>query len=224
MDLTALYKISYGIYVISSKKADKFNGQIANVVFQVSSDPPIIAIVINKQNLTHEFIKESKIFTISILSKETPIEFIRDFGFKSGRKVEKFKNINYKIGITSAPYIVENSLAYIEAEVIDEIDIGTHTVFFGKIVNAEILKTGDVLTYEYYHKVKKGTAPKTAPTYIKEKPKVGKYRCSVCGYIYDENIGDPKSNIKPNVAFKDLPSDWVCPVCSASKSAFEKIS
>ncbi len=108
MNQKTFYKISYGLYVVSSRRGDKLNGQIANTVFQVTSEPPTIAVSINKQNLTHKFIEESKVFAVSILSKEAPMQFIGHFGFKSGRDIDKFKNIDYKVGVSGAPtYIKE---------------------------------------------------------------------------------------------------------------------
>ena len=118
MDKKALHKISYGLYIVSSKKGDKFNGQIANTVFQTTAEPPMVAICINKKNLTHEFIQKSKVFTISILSKETPMKFIGLFGFRSGRDLDKFKDVNYKIGIIGIPIVLDNTIGYLECEVI----------------------------------------------------------------------------------------------------------
>ncbi|MBA3044057.1 flavin reductase [archaeon] len=169
MNKKALYKVSYGMYVISSIMDEKINGQIANTVFQVTSEPPAVAVSINKQNLTHKYIQESKVFTVSILSKETPMKFIGHFGFKSGRELDKFKETDYKVGVTGAPVVLENIIGYLEAEVTDSLDAGTHTVFIGKIVDAEIIKDDEPMTYTYYHEIKKGTAPKTAPTYIRER-------------------------------------------------------
>ncbi len=169
MNKKALYKVSYGMYVISSIMDEKINGQIANTVFQVTSEPPAVAVSINKQNLTHKYIQESKVFTVSILSKETPMKFIGRFGFKSGRELDKFKETDYKVGVTGAPVVLENIVGYLEAEVTDSLDAGTHTVFIGKIVDAEIIKDDEPMTYTYYHEIKKGTAPKTAPTYIRER-------------------------------------------------------
>jgi flavin reductase (DIM6/NTAB) family NADH-FMN oxidoreductase RutF len=89
MNIKALFKLGYGVYVVTSKKGDRFNGQIANTVFQVTSEPPAVAVSINKSNLTHEFIKESRVFTASVLCEETPLTFIGRFGFKSGRDTDK---------------------------------------------------------------------------------------------------------------------------------------
>lgn len=227
MNSKTLYKISYGLYVVSSKKDGKFNGQIANTVFQITAEPPVIAVSINKKNLTYEFIQKSKVFTVSILSKETPMRFIGHFGFKSGRELDKFKDLNYKVGMSGAPFILENTIGYIEAELIGNNDVGTHTIFIGKVIDAQIIKDDEPMTYAYYHEVKRGTSPSSAPTYIKEekkkeKGKMIKYKCTVCGYIYDPEKGDSDSGIKPGTPFEDLPDDWVCPVCGASKDAFEK--
>ncbi len=168
MNLKTLHKISYGLYVVSSKRDEKFNGQIANTVFQVTAEPPAIAVSINKENLTHEFIRKSKVFTVSILAKETPMEFIGKFGFKSGKEIEKFKEVNHKVGVTGAPVVMVNTIGYLEAEVINSLDVGTHTLFIGKVVEAQIIKDEEPMTYAYYHEVKRGTTPETAPVYIRK--------------------------------------------------------
>ena len=169
MNLKALHGCSYGLYVISSRKGDRLNGQIANTVFQITSEPPTIAVSINKQNLTHEFISESKVFTASILSRDTPLSFIGHFGFKSGREVDKFKDINYRLGETKAPIILDHTIGYLEARMTNQVDVGTHTIFIGEIVGADVLKEGEPMTYAYYQQVKRGTTPKTAPSYIEER-------------------------------------------------------
>ena len=169
MNLKALHKLSYGLYVVGSRKGDKLNGQIANTVIQVTSEPPTIAVSINKNNLTHEFITESKAFTASVLSRETPLSFIGHFGFKSGRDIDKLDGINYKIGETRAPVAIDHAIAYLEARVIQQIDVGTHTIFIGELVEADVIREGEIMTYDYYHQVKRGTTPKTAPVYIEEK-------------------------------------------------------
>ncbi|MFW6102113.1 MAG: flavin reductase family protein [Chloroflexota bacterium] len=168
MDLKVLRNCTYGLYVIGSRKGDRLNGQIANTVFQVTSEPPTIAVSINRQNLTHEFISESKVFTASILSQDTPLSFIGHFGFKSGREVDKLKDVNYKLGETEAPIVLDHSLAYLEAKVINQVDVGAHTIFVGELVGADVLNEGEPMTYAYYHQVKRGTTPKTAPSYIKK--------------------------------------------------------
>ncbi|HIH97901.1 MAG TPA: High molecular weight rubredoxin [Thermoplasmata archaeon] len=230
MDPKTFHKVSYGLYVVSSKMGEKFNGQIANTVTQVTSDPPKIAVVINKQNLTSDFIRESNVFTVSILSKTSPMKFIGHFGFKSGRELDKFEGMGYKVGVTGAPIITENTIAYLEAEVVDSLDVGTHTIFIGKVVEAEIVgEYKEPMTCAYYHEVKRGKLPKSAPTYIKEEVKeikevvkMDKYVCLVCGYVYDPEKGDPDSGIKSGTPFEELPEDWVCPICGAGKDEFKK--
>lgn len=166
MDLSALYKLGYGMYIVGSYKGDKLNAQIANTVFQITSEPPTVAVSINKSNLTNEYIKASKVFSASVLCQETPLSYIGGFGFKSGRDVDKLANVNYRIGETKAPVVIDNATAYLEAEVIQEIDVGTHTLFIGRVVAAEVLTNEICMTYDYYHQVKRGTTPKTAPSYI----------------------------------------------------------
>ncbi len=227
MNPKALHKLSYGLYVVSSRKGDRLNGQIANTVFQVTSEPPTIAVSINKNNLTHEFITKSRVFTASVLCQDTPLSFIGRFGFKSGRDIDKFEGINYKIGETQAPVVIDNAVAYLEAKVVQEVDMGTHTIFIGELVGADIITAEECMTYEYYHQVKRGTTPKTAPVYVGEKKEEVvqsvKYQCAVCGYIYDPELGDPDGDIKPGTPFEEIPDDWVCPVCGAAKSEFERI-
>jgi ferric-chelate reductase [NAD(P)H] len=168
MNVQALHKMAYGMYVVCSRKDDKFNGQLCNTVFQVCSEPPIVAMALNKQNLTNEFVGSSKVFTVSILSKETPLNFIGNFGFKSGRDVDKLKDVKYKMGEVGAPIVLDNAVAYIEAKVVNRLDVSTHTIFVGELVAADVIREGEPMTYDYYHQVKRGTTPKTAPTYIKE--------------------------------------------------------
>jgi rubredoxin len=184
-------------------------------------------VCINKKNLTHEFIKDSGVFTVSILSQDTPLGFIGGFGFKSGRETNKFDGVNYKLGATQAPVVLDHALAYLEAKVITDVDAGTHTDFIGEVVAAEVLNNGEPMTYAYYHQVKRGTTPKTSPSYVaerKEAPvKMAKYECNVCGYIYDPEAGDPENGVPAGTPFEKLPEDWVCPMCGAAKDEFTKV-
>jgi flavin reductase (DIM6/NTAB) family NADH-FMN oxidoreductase RutF len=169
MNTKTLHKLGYGMYVVSSKNGDRINGQTANTVFQITSEPPTVAVSINKLNLTHEFIAASKVFTVSILSQDTPLSFIGHFGFKSGNAVDKFKDVNHRLGATKAPIVTEHTLAYLEAKVINQLDVGTHTIFVGEVSEADIMMEGEPMTYAYYQQVKRGTTPSKAPSYIKTK-------------------------------------------------------
>ncbi|MBO8183359.1 MAG: flavin reductase [Archaeoglobus sp.] len=166
MNPEALYKISYGLYVVTSQKNGKLSGQIANTVFQLSSDPILIAACLNKENFTNECVSETKAFAVSVLSKDTPMQFIGRFGFRSGRDFDKFEGVNYKIGKTGVPIVLDNTVAYLEVKVKDTMDAGTHTLFVGEVVDAEIVEDKEVMTYDYYHRVKQGKTPKTATVYI----------------------------------------------------------
>jgi len=169
MDSKAFYKLGYGLYIVASHQGDKLNGQIANTVFQVTSEPPIIAVSINKQNLTWEYIKASGVFSVSVLCQDTPLPFIGRFGFKSGRLADKMADLNYRVGKTGAPVVLENTNALFEARVVNSVDVVTHTIFIGEITDSEVLNDKPSLTYEYYQQVKRGMTPKTAPSYIAEK-------------------------------------------------------
>jgi len=227
MNKVALYKITYGLYIVTSGQGGKFNGQIANSMFQVTSNPGSVAISINKENYTHELIKLSRKFVISILAQSAPMNFIGLFGFKSGRDINKLENIKTKPGVTKVPIVLENTVAYIEVELDKELDCGTHTIFVGNIVEGDVIDNEEPMTYAYYQQVKGGKSPKTAPTYVQEAPAAApqaaaSYVCSVCGYVYDPAKGDPDSGIAPGTRFEDIPDSWACPVCGADKSKFEK--
>ena len=229
MNSKALYKLSYGLYVISSVNGTKLNGQIANTVFQISSEPLTIAISINKQNLTHEYLEKSGVFSVCVLPVTTPLDLIGHFGFKSGRDVDKFAGVPYRTGVTGAPILLENSIGYLEAKVTQHLDVATHTLFIGEVVEAEVLAEAEPMTYAYYQAVKRGLVPPTAPTYLKpEVTPAGtlgeKYKCSLCGYIYDPAQGDPASGQPAGTLFRALPEDWVCPICGAGKEEFEPLS
>ncbi|MHB8127174.1 MAG: rubredoxin [Desulfitobacteriaceae bacterium] len=236
MDSKIFYKLSYGLYLIGSTKEGRFNGQIANTVFQISSEPATIAVSLNKNNLTNEFIKTSKVFSVSVLPKSAALDFIGHFGFKTGREIDKYQTISFKQGITGAPVLLEQTVGYLEAEVISSLDVETHTVFIGKVINAEVFCDEDPMTYAYYQQVKRGSVPPAAPTHIKEEKrdenkvaekkentKMKKFQCIVCGYIYDPAQGDPDSGIAPGTAFEDIPDDWLCPVCGVAKDQFEAV-
>ncbi len=232
MDKKALQKINYGLYVVCSKYDGKENGQIANAVFQVTSEPPTLAISIHRKNLTHELIKKSNAYTLSILGQQTPMSFIGTFGFKCGRDIDKMTGVTFKTAKTKIPVVTDYTVAFIEVKVTKKIDVGTHTIFVGDVINADVLTDDIPMTYEYYHRIKGGFAPSTAPTYIdkqeekkekkdKEEKPMEKYVCTVCGYVYDPKKGDPDSGINPGTSFDEIPDDWVCPVCGATKDAFE---
>lgn len=164
----ALWDISYGVYIVTSLMGDKKNGQIVTTAFQVTSDPPKVAVCINKQTLTHQYISSSKKMGICVLEQDTPMTFIGTWGFKSGRDIDKFQDVNYKTGDnTGLPLVLDNVLSVMELEVSSEQDVGTHTIFIGDVLSTEVIKDGTKLTYEYYQKEKKGKSPKTAPTYNK---------------------------------------------------------
>ncbi len=168
MDKRAFFKISCGVYIVTSAMDGKYNGQIANTVFQVSSEPPTLAVCINRQNLTHEFVSSSKFLAVSVLSESAPMATIGLFGFKSGKDVNKFEKLNYRVGVTGAPIVLDSAVAYFEIKITDRIECGTHDIFVGEVVEAAGLSDDPPMTYAFYHQVKGGKSPKAAPTYIKE--------------------------------------------------------
>jgi flavin reductase (DIM6/NTAB) family NADH-FMN oxidoreductase RutF/rubredoxin len=230
MNPKALQQISYGMYILTSGKDGKLNGQIANAVLQATADPVTVAVCVSHENLTHEFIEHSKVFTLSVLSEDAPMNLIAGFGYRSGRDHDKFQGVSFREGRNGAPIVLDSTVAFLECELIDQMDLGSHTMFAGRLIDGDLLSDKDPMTYAYYHTVKGGKSPKNAPSYVHEESStaeegVGKmirYVCSVCGYVYDPEKGDPNAGIEPGTSFQDLPDGWVCPVCGAAKGKFEK--
>lgn len=228
VDGRALWTISYGMYIVTARSGGRANGQIANTVFQVTADPPRVAIAINKENFTHQLIREGGWFGVSVLDESAPMDLIGLFGFKSGREVDKLGQVGSREG-QRVPLVTDCAVSVSEARVLQELDTGTHTVFVGEIVGAEMVTGAPPLTYAEYH-ARKGRAPKTAPTYQAEVrveatqvvAAAPSYDCGVCGHTYDPALGDPEHGIAPGTPFESLPDDWVCPVCGAGKDAFSK--
>ena len=161
--------LSYGLYIVTSMDEGRLNGQVINTLIQVTSDPPRVAIIINKKNYTHELILKSKVFSASVLEESTPMTFIGPFGFRSGRDIDKFSKVGLKKGVTGCPLVTEHALSVLEAEVIDQVDLGSHTVFIGNVLSSEVLKEGTPITYQYYHQILRGKSLPNAPTYEAEK-------------------------------------------------------
>jgi rubredoxin/flavin reductase (DIM6/NTAB) family NADH-FMN oxidoreductase RutF len=223
----ALHHVGYGLYVVTSHRDGRANGQIANAVMQVCAEPNAIAVCLNKKNLTHEYVSASRVFVAAVLSESAPLPFIGRFGFKSGRDTDKLKGLDMLTGVTGVPVVTQHCTAFLEAEVERELDVWTHTLFVGRLVGARILTGERPMSYAYYHDIKRGVTPPTAPSFVAHRKEAStvskqKYKCTVCGYIYDPAVGDPDNGVAPGTAFEALPADWVCPVCGAAKSEFEK--
>lgn len=217
--MEALIDITYGMYVVTTNHNDRNVGCFVNTVSQVTALNPIISVSINKENYTREALKDVKKFAISILSEKTSPDVIRNFGFFSSREIDKFKETKYE-EIDGVPVVTDNICGYAICEVIDIIDAETHDVFLARVLETKKVNNFVPMTYKYYHEVIKGRAPKTAPTYIQEKQEEpvkegAKYRCIVCGHIYDER--------KEKIKFEDLPADWKCPICGVGKDKFKKV-
>jgi flavin reductase (DIM6/NTAB) family NADH-FMN oxidoreductase RutF len=231
MNIEAYYKITYGLYVVSSVMNKKLNGYVSNTVFQVTAEPARFAIACSKNNHTAEMIQQSKVFSISALMQEARADIIGTFGYRSGKDTDKFAKFNFKTGKTGSPVLLDDTLAWFECKVVQTVDAGSHLLFIGEVVDGDLLDgAGEPLTYAYYREVKKGKAPKNAPTYIDAEKlknqvsadKPDKYYCTACGYIYDPALGDPEHGIPAGTRFEELPETWVCPVCGTEKADFVK--
>ncbi len=206
MDATAMYKLTYGLFVVTVDGKEKQNGCITNTVMQVTSNPNRISVAINKANLTHDLVMENRKFNVSILSQEAPFEVYKRFGFQSGRDVDKFAGYTgYQKALNDVYYITEGTNAYISAWVEQTIDLGTHTLFIAMVTNMETLSNVPSVTYEYYQNHVK---PKPAAV-AEKKDGQGVWRCKICGYEY---VGE------------ELPEDFICPICKHPASDFEKVN
>ncbi|MEX0596353.1 MAG: flavin reductase [Candidatus Paceibacterota bacterium] len=232
MNIESFFKISYGLYVVTSKSGSKLNGYISNTVFQVTADPAQFAISCSKNNFTNNMIAESKAFSFSVLEKDTGPNIIGAFGYRSGKDTEKFADVKFKTGQTGVPILLDNTIAWFECRVVNSFDVGSHILYIGQLVDYELcMADRDPLTYTYYREVKKGKAPKNAPTFIdenkqkadSEEKKAEKYYCPACGYVYDPAMGDPDGGIAPRTRFEEIPDNWVCPVCGTEKGDFVRV-
>ena len=226
INFETLFRISYGLYIVSSGDKNRGNGFISNTVFQVTSEPPKFAICCNKDNYTAEFIIRTGTFSVSVLHTSAAPDLFGRFGYRSGKDFDKLERLNVRYGeSTGVPIVLNDSIAFLECRLVQTVDVGTHLIFIGELLNSEILDDSkEPITYMYYRQVRKGVAPKNAPTYIdksKLEPKIQasalkKYECTACGYIYDEAIEGKK--------FTDLPPDWVCPSCGVEKGDFIEVN
>lgn len=214
MNTNVLRSLSYGVYVISTLDGERPTGCIANSAMQITSSPVTVALSMNHQNYTHSCIEKCGKFAISVLSENSDPSLIGAFGFQSGKDIDKFENVPYetKEGLP----VIPDSCGYMAFKVVDKAETGTHTIFIGELIDGDVYKNEDAMTYVYYHRVVKGKSPKNAPTYIPEEDASATeakeiYECSVCKYEYDGEI-----------PFEDLPDDYVCPICKQPKSVFVK--
>jgi len=202
MNTNAMFKIGYGLYVLTAKENAFDNGCIINTVSQVTSSPNRITVAVNKANKTHDMILATGEFNVSVLTQAASFDIFKAFGFRSGKDTDKF--VDYKNVARSANgiyYVTESTNSYISAKVVNATDLGTHTLFLADVTDCDILSEATSVTYDYYHK------------YIKPKPEVKKmakvyYRCKICGYIHESDT---------------LPDDFICPLCKHPASDFERV-
>ncbi len=202
MNTNAMFKIGYGLYVLTARENGFDNGCIINTVTQVTANPNRITVAVNKANKTHDMIASTGEFNVSVLTTSASFDIFKAFGFRSGKDTDKFEGYNAaKRSENGIYYITETTNAYISAKVVSATDLGTHSLFLADVTDCDILSEVPSTTYDYYHK------------YIKPKPETKKtskvyYRCKICGYIYE---GD------------ELPADFICPLCKHPASDFERV-
>lgn len=200
MNEQVMFKLSYGLFVVTAKEGDKDNGCITNTAMQVTVTPNRMTLAVNKDNYTHDMILHTKKFNVSIISEKATFDVFKHFGFQSGRTVDKFADYPAAKRTPNGLYcITEGTNAWISASVVETVDLGTHTLFVAEVTDGEILSKDASATYAYYHANIKPAPAKTEKT---------GWRCKICGYIYEGET---------------LPEDFICPVCKHGAADFEKI-
>ena len=205
MNTKAMYALSYGLFVVSTKVGDKDNGCITNTAIQVTSDPNQIALAVNRANYTNELMKEAGIFNISVISEEADFELFKRFGFQSGRDVDKYAGFaDYERSANGLTYVNKGTNAFLSAKITQQVELSTHTLFIAEVTDMDVLSDAASATYGYYQ-----SNIKPKPEAVGE-TKTGEtiWRCTICGYEY---VGE------------DLPDDFICPICKHGKDDFEKI-
>ena len=205
MDKKAMYKLTYGLFVLTANENGKDNGCIINTAIQAAGDPNQVSISVSKQNYTHDMVVRTGKFTVSSITEKADFSLFKRFGFQSGKDTDKFQGFDgWMRGINGVTYITESTNAYISVEVEKSVDLGSHTLFIGKVTDMEVLSDDKSVTYEFYQSNIKpkpeqvGTTPKGETV----------WRCIICGYEY---VGE------------ELPEDFICPWCKHPASDFEKI-
>ncbi len=199
IDVSALFNIGYGLYVVTTNDGVRDNGLIVNTVTQVTNTPNRIAVTVNKANYSHDVILKTGKMNVCCLTTEAPFRVFEAFGFKSGRDTDKFEGCTPKRSENGLVYLPKFINSYISLEVEKYVDLDTHGMFICAITEAEVISDVETMTYSYYHK---NVKPKP------EKKKAKGYVCKICGYVYE---GDP------------LPDDFICPICKHGKDDFEPI-
>lgn len=200
MDNQVMFKLSYGLFVLSARDGEKDNGCIVNTVLQVTVEPNRIVVAVNKNNYTHDMILKTGKFNVSILSEASKFSTYKHWGFQSGSKVDKIEGITFDRSENGIIYLTEETNAYISGNVISATDLGTHTLFLADVTDGAVLSDTNSVTYNYYQK----NIKEAPPTNTKKKG----YICRVCGYIYE---GEP------------LPEGFICPWCKHPASDFEPL-
>lgn len=212
MDYSVLYKLTYGLYVVGAFKSGRLVGCVINTCFQVTSENPLLVISLNKNNFTLDAIRENKRFSLSIIAEDTDPAIIGKFGFFSGRDTDKYADFGYDV-VSYVPCVKGNFAGRLILEAENFIDCGTHVLVLARLSDT-VEGSGTPMTYEYYHRVIKGKAPKNAPTY-REEPAADtgaakrRYECGVCHYIAEID--------------GELPEDYTCPICGVDRSFFHEI-
>lgn len=200
-----MYKLSYGLFVLTATEGYKHNGCIINTSIQAASSPNQVSICVNKANYTHDMILRTGRFTVSVIDQTATFDLFKRFGFQSGKAVNKFENYMTCVRAeNNTLYVTEGTNAYISVFVQKTVDLGSHTMFIGIVTDAEVLSDAPSMTYEYYMNNVKPKPEKVAVT-----PE-GKtvWRCTICGYEYEG---------------EEIPEDFICPLCKHPASDFEKV-
>lgn len=222
MDRKAFFTMTCGLYAVSAETEGRRAGCVVNTAVQVTSAPPQISVAVNKENATAGVIAQAGAFAVTAIDVTADMHFIGDFGFHSSSSYDKFAGYEVRRTALGAPFTPEHAAAVFSCRLVSTIDVGTHWLFIGEVVDAEPLDGSEPITYDYYHKVLKGKTPPKAPSYVEEETKevvvmeatqekkTYKFVCTVCGY--EVEVDTP-----------ELPEDFVCPLCGVGPDQFELV-
>jgi rubredoxin/flavin reductase (DIM6/NTAB) family NADH-FMN oxidoreductase RutF len=233
MKYKAFHKLSYGLYIIATEFEGRKAGYIGNTAFQITSSPAQIAISCHKNNATTGF----------ILKKESETSLIGEFGFMTSSDFDKFKKVDSITAKSGAPIVLNSTIAWFDCKVVNSVDVGSHILIIGEVLDSDVISGDEPLTYDYYRMKYKMLAPKNAPTFVESekleneitlevetkkvpvskaetKSELSVHTCTICGFQYNPEEGDPAMGIAPGTPFEDLPEDYKCPICNAGKEYF----
>ena len=204
IDNTSLFKIGYGLYVVTTYDGARDNGCIVNTVCQLTNN--LVSVTVNRKNYTCDTIMKTGKLNVNCLTEDTPFSVFQNFGFRSGADTDKMKGVDYFRSENGLCVLIEHTNAFLSLEVKETVELDTHVMFICSLTEAKVLSDAESATYAYYHKNIK-PKPEAKPSADAQDKKTKRYVCKICGYVHEG----------------ELPDDFICPLCKHPASDFEEI-